>query len=109
MYGNSYTAANGLDGLLENLLREVGDANVSPRRGIQGHRSKERQETWNTSLSGQPWDIVVLWISPRFRLPPNAVRVDRFKDAAIALTERIEDEGAEMMLLMTWGRRSGTA
>ena len=29
------------------------------------------------------------------------------KDAAIALTERIDDEGADVMLLMTWGRRSG--
>ena len=30
------------------------------------------------------------------------------KDAAIALTERIDDEGADVMLLMTWGRRSVT-
>ncbi|MGB2029496.1 MAG: hypothetical protein ACPH04_02470 [Candidatus Poseidoniaceae archaeon] len=114
MYGNSYTAANGLDGLLENLLREVGDANVSANAGggmtLEGHRSKVNAsgDTWNTSLSGQPWDIVVLQDQSQIPgFPRTQSEWIDSKDAAIALTERIEDEGAEMMLLMTWGRRSG--
>ena len=66
MYGNSYTAANGLDGLVQDLLREVGDANVSANAGggmtLEGHRAKVNAsgDAWNTSLSGQAWDVIVL-------------------------------------------------
>ena len=114
MYGNSYTAANGLDGLVQDLLREVGDANVSANAGggmtLEGHRAKVNTtgDTWNTTLSNQAWDVVVLQDQSQIPGFPRTQSdwIDS-KDAAIALAERIEDEGAEMMLLMTWGRRSG--
>ena len=114
MYGNSYTAANGLDGLVQDLLREVGDANVSANAGggmtLEGHRAKVNAsgDAWNTSLSGQAWDMVVLQDQSQIPGFPRTQSdwVDS-KDAAIALTERIDDEGADVMLLMTWGRRSG--
>ena len=114
MYGNSYTAANGLDGLVQDLLREVGDANVSANAGggmtLEGHRAKVNAsgDAWNTSLSGQAWDVIVLQDQSQIPGFPRTQSdwVDS-KDAAIALTERIDDEGADVMLLMTWGRRSG--
>ena len=116
MYGNSYTAANGLDGLLEDLLREVGDANVSANAGggmtLEGHRSKVNTsgDTWNTSLSSQAWDVVVVQDQSQI---PGFPRTQSdwldSRDAAVALGDRVEDEGSEMMLLMTWGRRSGDA
>ncbi|MED5499135.1 MAG: hypothetical protein VX845_05595, partial [Candidatus Thermoplasmatota archaeon] len=114
MYGNSYTTANGLDGLVQDLLREVGDANVSANAGggmtLEGHRAKVNTsgDAWNTSLSGQSWDVIVLQDQSQI---PGFPRTQSdwmdSKDAAIALTERIDDEGADVMLLMTWGRRSG--
>ena len=114
MYGNSYTAANGLDGLVQDLLREVGEANVSANAGggmtLEGHRAKVNAsaDAWNTSLSSQPWDVVVLQDQSQIPGFPRTQSdwVDS-KNAAVALTERIEDEGADVMLMMTWGRRSG--
>ena len=116
MYGNSYTAANGLDGMLQTLLREVGDANVSANTGggmtLAGHRSKVNTsgDTWNTSLSSQAWDLVVLQDQSQIPgFPRTQSDWTNSRDGAIGLGERIEDEGAEMMLMMTWGRRSGDA
>ena len=114
MYGNSYTAANGLNGLLQALLREVGDANVSANAGggmtLEGHRAKVNTsgDAWNTSLSSQDWDLVVLQDQSQIPgFPRTQSEWLDSRDAAVALGERVEDEGAELMLLMTWGRRSG--
>ena len=99
---------------MQDLLREVGDANVSANAGggmtLEGHRAKVNAsgDAWNTSLSGQAWDVIVLQDQSQVPGFPRTQSdwVDS-KDAAIALTERIDDEGADVMLLMTWGRRSG--
>jgi hypothetical protein len=114
MYGNSYTAANGLNGLLQALLREVGDANVSANAGggmtLEGHRAKVNAsgDAWNTSLSNQAWDLVVLQDQSQIPgFPRTQSEWIDSRDAAVALGERVEDEGADLMLMMTWGRRSG--
>ena len=114
MYGNSYTAANGLNGLVQNLLREVGDANVSANTGggmtLEGHRAKVNAsgDVWNTSLSNQAWDLVVLQDQSQIPgFPRTQSDWTDSRDAAVALGERVEDEGSELMLMMTWGRRSG--
>ena len=114
MYGNSYTTANGLSGLLQALLREVGDANVSANAGggmtLEGHRAKVNAsgDAWNTSLSNQAWDLVVLQDQSQIPgFPRTQSEWIDSRDAAVALGERVEDEGAELMLMMTWGRRSG--
>ena len=98
MYGNSYTAANGLNGLLQALLREVGDANVSANAGggmtLEGHRAKVNAsgDAWNTSLSSQDWDLVVLQDQSQIPgFPRTQSQWLDSRDAAIALGERVED------------------
>ena len=46
---------------------------------------------------------------PSTRLLPDKRRLARQQNGSINLADRIDSEGAAMMLMMTWGRRDGDA
>ena len=114
MYGNSYTSSNGLDGLLQDLLREDAEGNVSALTGggmtLANHATKVNTsgDAWNTTLSGTAWDVVVLQDQSQIPgFPRNETLWNASKEAAVGLAERVGDEGAAVMLMMTWGRWDG--
>ena len=117
MFGNSYTQQNSLDSLLQSILNSAG-GNVSVSALTGGGMRLPQHYTnvntsgnqWNTTLSNSGWDYVVLQDQSQVPSFPrnNTYWIDS-KDAAILLADRIDDEGSEVVLLMTWGRRSGDA
>ena len=63
---------------------------------------------WNTTLRGTAWDYVVLQDQSQVpSFPTTELMWQQSKDAAVNLSNAIEDEGAETMLFMTWGYRDG--
>jgi len=117
VFGNSYTQQNSLDSLLQSILNSAG-GNVSVSALTGGGMRLPQHFTnvntsgnqWNTTLSNSGWDYVVLQDQSQVPSFPrnNTYWIDS-KDAAISLADRIDDEGSEVVLLMTWGRRSGDA
>ena len=116
MMGNSYTSANGLSGLIQGLLREEGDANVSALTGggmtLVDHWGKVNTsgDSWNTTLSGSSWDLLVLQDQSQI---PGFPRSESLWNASmlagVELGGRGLVEGADIMLMMTWGRQDGDA
>ena len=117
MYGNSYIYTNNVDTILADLFDSVGEhnstiANTGGSMKIPQHwdNINTSGNTWNTSLrdSGHVWDFVVL--QDQSQVPglsrSNQEWIDS-KDSAILIADEVEDEGSEVMLMMTWGRRSG--
>ena len=63
---------------------------------------------WNTTLRTQTTDYVVLQDQSQVpSLPSNDSYWQESKNASVLLSNEIEHEGAETVLFMTWGRRSG--
>lgn len=117
MFGNSYTQSNSLDSLVQNLINSAGgNVSVSAMTGggmrLPQHYGNVNTSgnQWNTTLSNSDWDYVVLQDQSQV---PSFPRTDTYwidsKDAAISLADRIDDEGSDVVLLMTWGRRAGDA
>ena len=117
MYGNSYIYTNNVDTILADLFDSVGEhnstvANTGGSMKIPQHWDdiNTSGNTWNTSLrdSGHVWDFVVLQDQSQI---PGLSRSDQAwidsKDSAILIADEVENEGSEVMLMMTWGRRSG--
>ena len=117
MYGNSYIATNNVDTILADLFNSVGEhnstiANTGASMKIPQHwdNINTSGNTWNTSLrdSGHVWDFVVLQDQSQI---PGFSRSNQewieSKDSAILIADEVESEGSEVMLMMTWGRRSG--
>ena len=117
MYGNSYIYTNNVDTILADLFDSVGEHNSTIANTGGGMKIPQHWDnintsgnTWNTSLrdSGHVWDFVVL--QDQSQIPglsrSNQEWIDS-KDSAILIADEVEDEGSEVMLMMTWGRRSG--
>lgn len=63
---------------------------------------------WNTTLRNAAWDYVVLQDQSQIpSLPTNDSNWTASKNGAVDISTEIEAEGAESVLFMTWGRRSG--
>jgi len=115
MYGNSYTASNSLDAILQELMRDFnGTTNVSSNTagGLRFDQHWDRMNTsgnsWNTSLASKSWDYVVLQDQSQVPgLYRNTTLWQESKNASISLAERINSSSSETFLMMTWGRRSG--
>ena len=117
MFGNSYTQQNSLHSLLQNMVNSAG-GNVSASALTGGGMRLPQHFTnvntsgnqWNTTLSNSAWDYVVLQDQSQV---PSFPRTDTYwidsKNAAISLADRIDSEGSDVVLLMTWGRRAGDA
>ena len=115
MYGNSYTSANTLDVLVEGIVDSAGingtvDANTGGGLDIADHRQNIgiMGNQWNTSLRGSNWDYVVLQDQSQIpSLPTSDSNWQASKNGAVDISTEVEAEGAETVLFMTWGRRSG--
>ena len=117
MFGNSYTSANGLSSMLEELLRSAhSPSNTSDFTSggwtIAGHWDDVNTSgsAQNLSLATGVWDTVVLQDQSQI---PGFIRTNSdwlaSKNGSIHLADRVDTEGGAMMLFMTWGRRSGDA
>ena len=115
MYGNSYTSANTLHTLVEDVVDSAGingtiDANTGGGMAIADHRQNiaTSGNQWNTSLRGSDWDYVVLQDQSQIpSLPTNDTNWQASKNSAVDISTEVEAEGSETVLFMTWGRRSG--
>ena len=115
MYGNSYTSSNNLASVVESIVDADGyDGGVTPLTGGGMVLSQHWQNLntsghqWNTTLRSSSWDYVVLQDQSQVpSLPSNDTNWQESKNASVLLSGEIEAEGAEAVLFMTWGRRSG--
>lgn len=116
-FGNSYTSANGLSSMLEELLRSADSPSNTSDFTNGGWTIADHWDDVNTSGSAQNlslasgvWDTVVVQDQSQI---PGFLRTNSdwlaSKNGSIHLADRIDSEGAAMMLMMTWGRRSGDA
>ena len=117
LFGNSYSSANGLSSMLEELLRSAhSPSNTSDFTG-GGMTIADHWDDVNTSASAQNlslasgiWDTVVVQDQSQI---PGFLRTNAdwiaSKNGSVDLANRIDTDGGAMMLLMTWGRRSGDA
>ena len=113
MYGNSYTSFNSLHTLLENVGVQNADAITGGGKKLSAHWDEVNTSghVSNTTLRTTfDWDYVVLQDQSQV---PGFPRTNSewlaSMNGAVGLSGAIEDEGAESVLLMTWGRRNGDA
>ena len=115
MMGNSYTNANNLAAVVEGVMDADGyNATVQSvtSGGMKLPQHWQNVNTsgnqWNTTLRGAAWDYVILQDQSQVpSFPTTELMWQQSKDAAVNLSNAIEDEGAETMLFMTWGYRDG--
>ena len=115
MYGNSYTGFNNLGSLVESVVDADGyNGSVTALTGGGLMLSDHWQNVntsghqWNTTLRSQTSDYVVLQDQSQVpSLPSSDSYWQESKNASVLLSSEIEAEGAETVLFMTWGRRSG--
>ena len=114
--GNSYTQSNNLDGLVESALQQnspSANADKLVAGGLRLDQHATRAQTaghqWNTTLNNGNWDWVILQDQSQVpSFPPTSSQSwQDSKNGAIILDGMIEDQGAETVFLMTWGRRDG--
>ena len=115
MLGNSYTQGNNLESLTESLLTNYfANSNVDrlAAGGLNLADHSNRVQTsghqWNTTLNNGNYDWVVL--QDQSQIPSFPTTSQYWQDSlsgAVVLNDVIEDNGAETILLMTWGRRNG--
>ena len=115
MYGNSYTSSNNLASLVDAVVDADGyNGSVTSLTGGGMSLSQHWQNLntsghqWNTTLRTSSWDYVVLQDQSQIpSLPSNDTNWQESKNASVHLSNEIEAEGGEVVLFMTWGRRSG--
>ena len=116
-FGNSYTSANSLSSMLEELLRSADSPSNTSDFTTGGWKISDHWDDVNTSGSAQNlslatgvWDTVIVQDQSQV---PGFYRTNAdwlaSKNGSINLADRIDSEGAAMMLMMTWGRRDGDA
>ena len=116
-FGNSYTSANSLSSMLEELLRSADSPSNTSDFTTGGWKISDHWDDVNTSGSAQNlslatgvWDTVIVQDQSQV---PGFYRTNAdwlaSKNGSINLADRIDSEGAAMMLMMTWGRRNGDA
>ena len=115
IYGNSYTSGNNLAGLVQTSIQNHdSQASVTSRTGggmnLDDHASNAQTagHQWNTTLANGNWDWVILQDQSQVpSFPTTSQYWQDSKAGAIALDGLIEDNGAQTVFLMTWGRRNG--
>ncbi len=114
MMGNSYTSSNSLSVRLDGILTDSGeDAQVTSLTsgGLKLSEHAERAATpghsWNTSLQ-QRFDYVIL--QDQSQVPGLSIDTEYWQESLaglIYLNQRVESQGGETILFMTWGRMEG--
>ena len=113
MYGNSFIYTNNMEVILADLFDSVGEHNstVAKTAGsltLEDHWDSINTsgDSWNTTLrnSGHDWDFVVLQDQSQI---PGLDRTDQdwitSKDSGVLIADAVEQEGSQVMLMMTWG------
>ena len=115
MYGNSYTASNSLDAVVEAVMDADGyNSTVASLTG-GGMRLPQHWQNlntsghqWNTTLRGSAWDYVVLQDQSQVpSFPTTESMWQASKNASVDLSTAVEAEGGETVLFVTWGYRDG--
>ena len=114
LVGNSYTSFNDLDLELETIIDTSGEnSNVKSITGggmkLSDHLEDSNQQGSELNLElSDGYDYVILQEQSQI---PSFPTTSEFwldgKDAVGELNERINAEGGETILLMTWGRKDG--
>ena len=114
MLGNSYTSTNSLPVRLDSILTDSGeDAVVTSLTsgGLKLSEHAERADTpghaWNVSLN-QQHDYVIL--QDQSQVPGLSPETEYWQDSLVGLeylNQRIESQGGDTILFMTWGRKEG--
>ncbi|MED5374192.1 MAG: DUF4886 domain-containing protein [Myxococcota bacterium] len=118
LMGNSYTFYNGgLDAALRPMLEEglgVSEVRVrilaEPGRSLADHAgwAADPEHAWNLALEEGEWDYLVAQDQSQIPgFPQTETYWQDSRDAAVYLGQRVNDQGGELVLLMTWGRRDG--
>lgn len=110
LIGNSYTYGNELDKLLEQVARSMGEQVEVRRAAKAGYTLRQHLEDEDTlkMLESRHWDLVVIQehsMVPAF----DHLRRRMMFPAVMELKRRIQAQGAQPMLMMTWGRREETS
>ena len=114
MLGNSYTSTNSLAVRLDSILTDSGeDAVVTSLTsgGLKLSEHAERADTpghsWNASLQ-QQHDFVIL--QDQSQVPGLSTETEYWQESLEGLeylNQRIESQGGDTILFMTWGRKEG--
>tara|TARA_B100001027_G_scaffold216375_1_gene192538 strand:- start:543 stop:4586 length:4044 start_codon:yes stop_codon:yes gene_type:complete len=117
IYGDSFIHTNNLETILADMFNSVGEhnstiANTAGSLSFENHWNNINTsgDVWNTSLrdSGHDWDYVILQDQSQI---PGYNRTDEewiaSNTSGIHIANAVESEGSEIMLMMTWGYRSG--
>lgn len=114
MLGNSYTSTNSLAVRLDSILTDSGeDAVVTSLTsgGLKLNEHAERADTpghsWNASLQ-QQHDYVIL--QDQSQVPGLSTETEYWQESLQGLeylNQRIESQGGDTILFMTWGRKEG--
>lgn len=110
LIGNSYTYGNDLDKLLEQVARSMGEQVEVRRAAKAGYTLNQHLEDEDTQklLASRRWDLVV--IQEHSMIPAfDKLRRHMMFPAVMEFKRRIQDQGAQPMLMMTWGRREETS
>jgi hypothetical protein len=107
--GNSYTAANNLPSLVNQMATSAGDVLTysSHTPGGETFSGHAFSSTVETLINGNNWDYVTLQgqsQEPAFSTLPLLPHVTTIRDKALA-----NDSASELLLFMTWGRENGDA
>nr|AIE98167.1 hypothetical protein [uncultured marine group II/III euryarchaeote KM3_04_D10] len=114
MLGNSYTSTNSLAVRLDGILTDSGENAVVTSLtsgGLKLSEHAERADTsghsWNASLQ-QQHDFVIL--QDQSQVPGLSTETEYWQESLQGLeylNQRIESQGGDTILFMTWGRKEG--
>ena len=114
LVGNSYTQANNLHSLFNQIISHAEESNVSELSGggmrfdQHADRMNSAGDMWNTTLQNNNLDWVMLQDQSQV---PGFPRTSQYWQNSLAglvdLTNRAEEIDAESVLFMTWGYREG--
>jgi len=114
LVGNSYTSFNELNQKLESILDFSGEnSNVNSVTGggmkLSDHSEDANQQNSELSVKlSEGHDYVILQDQSQVpSFPTSSEFWEDSKEAVKDLNERINSEGGETILLMTWGRKDG--
>jgi hypothetical protein len=118
MMGNSYTfTSGGIESRLRPMLEEGLEqdqvkvrALAEPGKTLADHYGWAATEdhAWGETLAEGGWDFLVAQDQSQIPgFPQNEGYFQASAEGAVGLGELIQDQGGEIVFLMTWGRRDG--
>ena len=117
IYGNDFVSNHGVETILADIFNSVGTHNSTVAKTSGSFNMTEHWDlintpgdSWNTTLrdGSHTWDFVV--IHDQAQIPGLGQADNDFVSSlssANLIADAVENEGSEIMLLMTWGYRAG--